>query len=54
MLSTGFFFFLKIFIYLFDTQREHKQGERQAEEEEEAGPTQSREPSAGLDPGITT
>ena len=34
--------------YLFD--REHKQGERQAEREGEAGSPLSREPNVGLDP----
>ena len=38
----------KDFIYLFD--REHKQGERQAEGEGEADSPPSREPDAGLDP----
>ena len=43
------FFFLKIlFIYL--TERDHKQAERQAEREEETGSLLSREPDAGLDP----
>ena len=48
--ETSFFFFLKIlFIYL--TDRDHKQAERQAErEEEEAGSLPSREPDAGLNP----
>ena len=42
------FFFKILFIYL--TERDHKQAERQAEREEEAGSPLSREPDAGLDP----
>ena len=43
------FYFLKIlFIYL--TDRDHKQAERQAEREGEAGSLLSREPDVGLDP----
>ena len=41
------FFFFKRF-YLFD--REHKQGEWQAEGEEETGSLLSKEPDVGLDP----
>ena len=40
--------FLKDFIYLFD--REHKQGEQQAEGEGEAGFQRNREPDMGLNP----
>ena len=48
-LFTSKFVSLKIlFIYL--TDRDHKQAERQAEREEEAGSLLSREPDAGLDP----
>ena len=48
-----FNFFLKIlFIYL--TDRDHKQAERQAEREGEAGSQLSREPDAGLDPRTLT
>ena len=43
-----FFFFKVLFIYL--TQREPKQRERQAEGEGEAGSPLSREPEVGLDP----
>ena len=44
-------FFLKDFLSLFDREREreHKQGERQAEEEGEAGSPKRREPDGGLD-----
>ena len=41
------FFKKSLFIYL--TEREHKQGEQQAEEGE-AGSQLSREPDAGFDP----
>ena len=46
-LPCGFLFF---FTYLFEMEeeREHKQGEKQAEGE--AGSPLSREPDAGLDP----
>ena len=39
-------------MYLFDRERvsEHKQGERRAESEGEAGFPLSREPDVGLDP----
>ena len=45
-------FFLKDFLSLFDREREreHKQGERQAEEEGEAGFQLSRKTNAELDP----
>jgi len=43
-------FFFKDFIYLFDREREHKQGEWQAEAEREAGSPPSRETDVGLDP----
>ena len=46
-----FFFFFKIFfIFIYLTERNQKQAERQAEREEEAGSLPSREPDAGLDP----
>ena len=45
-LSYFLLFFLKYFIYL--TEREHKQGQQQAEGE--AGSPLSREPNMGLDP----
>ena len=41
-------FYKKDFIYLFDTEREDKQGEQQAEGEGEAGSPPSKEPNAGL------
>ena len=41
-----YYIFSKDFIYLFDREREHKQGEQQAEGE--AGCTLSREPNVGL------
>ena len=40
----------KDFIYLLDREREHKQGEQQAEGEGETGFPQSREPDTGLNP----
>ena len=45
-------FFLKDFLSLFDREREreHKQGERQAEEEGEAGSPMSRDPDSGCHP----
>ena len=45
-------FFLD-FTHLFDTQREHKQGEWQVEEEGEAGSPLNREPNVGLSPRIS-
>ena len=45
------FFFLKIlFFFIYLTERDHKQAERQAEGEGEAGSPLSREPDSGLDP----
>jgi len=49
------FFFLRFFIYLFETEREivrerAQQGEWQAEGEGKAGFLLSREPDAGLNP----
>ena len=46
------FCFKDLFIYLTvrGEQREHKQGEQQAEGEREAGSQLSREPDMGLDP----
>ena len=49
ILLAAFIIFLKVFIYLF-AEREHKQGEQQAEGEEEAGSPLSREPNVGPDP----
>jgi len=37
-------------MYLFDIEREHKQGEQQAEGEGGTDSPPSREPNAGLDP----
>ena len=45
-----FFCCFKGFIYLFDTERDQKLAERQAEREGEAGSLLSREPDAGLNP----
>ena len=42
------FFFFKDFIYVFDREKEHNQGERQAEGE--GGSPLSKEPDEGLDP----
>ena len=49
-LIVPFFFFKILFMYL--TDRDHKEAERQAEREreEEAGSPPRREPDAGLDP----
>ena len=48
------FFFFKDFTYLFDRERErksvHKQGEQQAEGEEEPDAPLSKEPNMGLYP----
>ena len=43
-------FFLKDFIYLFDTEREITSRQRGRPREEEAGSLLSREPDVGLDP----
>ena len=44
------FSFFKDFINLFEREKEHKQGEQQAEGEGEADFLLSREPNAELDP----
>ena len=44
-------FLIKDFIYFREREREHKQGERQAEGDGEADSPLRREPNMGLDPG---
>ena len=45
-----FIFFSKIYLFICRREREHKQGEQQAEAEGEAGSLWSKEPAVGLDP----
>ena len=42
--------YLFLRLYLFDREKENKQGEQPSEGEGEVGSLQSREPDAGLDP----
>jgi len=54
-IHAGPFFFFKIsLIYLTQREREHKQGERQAEGEGEAGSPLSRHGAPSQDTGTTT